>query len=277
LEETYEIIDTKEDMLSHTERKNQVHILTLDHILATDIYARIHYDSRMSNYRLIRPRKADVEQTVEEIESMVKETINSRLLIIDVRRLTLPKLQWAYNTIVGYNRKDINKLCYVILIGDGPWDLFREGRNMDVFVPYLSRHRMDFYPALFYFDPLIHYRADEVELSVVGEKFTLPDKIPQRLVPYFRQDQEIGVDKVRSYFRAVHKDEQEKKRRRRRLKNLYKKRIAEQFPEHVEEYKLLLTKQGLQLASEKLHLYPLYFEDWVYKLMLKAKRRAAEL
>jgi hypothetical protein len=275
LEETYDIIDTKEDILSHTERRNQIHILTLDHILATDVYARIHYDSRMSNYKLIRPRRVDLDQTVEEIEGMAQETVTSRLLIIDVRRATLPKLQWAYNTIVGYNRKDLNKLCYIILIGDGPWDLFRTGKNLDVFIPYLTRHRIDFHPALLFYDPLLHYRSGEVELSVIGEKFTLPDKIPQRLIPYFKQDRDIRINKIRSYFRAVHKDEQEKKRRRRRLKDLYRKRIAEQFPEHVEKYKSLLSKNGLQLASEKLHLYPLYFEDWVYKLMRRAKRRSA--
>jgi hypothetical protein len=117
--------------------------------------------------------------------------------------------------------------------------------------------------------------AGEVELSVVGEKFTLPDQIPERLIPYFKNDQDIRIDKIRNYFRAVHKDQQEKKRRRRRLKDLYRKRIAEQFPEYAEKYKPLLSKNGLQLASEKLHLYPMYFEDWVYKLMRKAKRRSA--
>ncbi len=277
MEDTYDIIDTKEDILSHTERKNQVHILTLDHILATDIYARIHYDSRMKNYQLIRPRRASSEQTVEEIASMAKETVASRLLIIDVRIATMPKLQWAYNTIVGYNRKDLNKLCYTILIGDGPWSLFRAGKTLDVFIPYLTRHRIDFHPALFFYDPLLHYGSGEVELSVIGEKFTLPDRIPQRLIPYFKQDQDIRVDKIRSYFRAIHKDEEERKKRRRRLRDLYKKRIAEQFPNHVDKYKPWLSKKGLQLASEKLHLYPLYFEDWVYKLMRKAKRSWLDL
>ena len=275
MENRYNIIDTKEDILSHTQRRNQIHILTLDHILATDIFARIHYDSRMSNYQLIRPRQRELGQTVEEIEGMVRETISSRLLIIDVRRATLPKLQWAYNTIVGYNRKDLNKLCYTILIGDGPWDLFRAGKTLDVFVPHLSRQRIDFHPALFFYDPLLHYGDGEVELSVVGEKFTLPDQIPQRLIPYFKQDQDIRVDKIRGYFRAVEKDEQEKKRRRRRLKELYRKRIAEQYPGYEETYKSLLSRKGLQLASEKLNLYPLYFEDWVYKLMRKAKRRSS--
>lgn len=273
MEHRYDIIDTKEDILSHTERRNQIHILTLDHVLATDIYARIHYDSRMRNCQLIRPRQAGLEQTVEEIEGMVQETVTSRLLIVDVRRATLPKLQWAYNTIVGYNRKDLNQLCYIILIGDGPWDLFRAGKNLDVFIPYLSRHRIDFHPALFFYDPLLHYGSGEVELSVVGEKFTLPDQIPQRLIPYFKQDQDIRINKIRSYFRAVHKDEEERKKRRRRLRGLYRKRITEQFPELVEQYRSLLSKRGLQLASEKLHLYPMYFEEWVYKLMRKAKRK----
>lgn len=55
-----------------------------------------------------------------------------------------------------------------------------------------------------------------------------------------------------------------------RLRHLYKKRMAEQFPNHTDQLKAWLSRKGIRLANEKLHLYPLYFEDWVHKLMLKA-------
>jgi len=270
---TYSITDISSDILSHPQRRNRIHIITLDHILAEDIYARIHNDPRMKNIQLIRPSQTDdIDAIVEEIEVMAKETVTSRLLIIDIRRVTMPKLQRTFNTIVGYNRRDLNKLCYIILIGDGPPDLFMAGKTMDHFVPYLAGNRVDFHPAVFFYDPFLHYEPDEIELSVIGEKFILPDKIPKRLIPFFIQDQNIRVDKIRSYFRATGKNDEVRQSRLRRFRDLYRKSLSEQFPDHADQLKALLSKKGLQLASEKMNLYPLFFEDWVYKLMRRAKR-----
>ncbi len=83
----------------------------------------------------------------------------------------------------------------------------------------------------------------------------------------------MRVDKIRRYFRAIGKDEELRKKRRRRLRSLYKKRIAEQFPDDKEQLRAWLSKKGIRLASERMHLYPFYFEDWVYDLMHKAARR----
>jgi hypothetical protein len=273
LEDTYHLRDVEQDILSHPGRQNRIHIFTLDHILATDIYERIDHHPKTKKYQLIRPRKTDVLETVAEIDSMARHTVSSKLLIIDVRRATLPKLQIAYNKIVGYNRRDLNKLVYIILIGDGPWDLFRAGKTLDVFVPHLATHRTDFHPAAFFYDPFLHYERDEIEQTGIEDEFVLPDKIPRRLIPYFREDQDIRVDKIRRYFRAIGKTDEVRKKRRRKLRNLYKKRIAEQFPHHKDQLKAWLSKKGVRLASEKVHLYPLFFEDWVYDLMRKAKQR----
>jgi len=270
LEDTYHLKDTEVDILSHPGRRDSIHILTLDRILATDVYERIHHDPRMKHFQLIRPQETEIQEAVIEIDSMARHTVSSRLLIIDVRRATLPKLQRAYNKVVGYNRRDLNKLCHIILIGDGPWDLFRAGKSLDVFVSHLAAHRVDFHPAVFFYDPFLHYERDEIELVGIGDKFILPDKIPRRLVPYFKKDQDIGVDKLRRYFRAIGKDEEVRSKRLRRLNNVYKKRIAEQFPRHKDQFKAWLSRDGIRLASEKMHLYPLFFEDWVYDLMQKA-------
>lgn len=274
LENTYEITDVSPDILSHPERKDSIHIVTLDHVLATDIYARLFYDKRLKHCQLIRPRKTDdIDEMVGIIEGMAIETVTTRLMIIDVRKATLPKLQRIYNAVVGYNRRDLNKFCYIILIGDGPVNLFSAGKSLDAFVPFLTGHRIDFYPAVFFFDPFIHYEANEVELTVIGEKFVLPDQIPKRLVPFFKQDRNLRVDNIRSYFRAIDKDDDVRKKRRARLKHIYKQSLTEEFPEKAEQIKPLLSMKGLQLASEKLNVYPLHFEDWVYKLIRKASKK----
>jgi len=273
LDGRYNINDTEQDILSHSDRADQIHILSLDPILATDVYERIHNDPRMKNYRLLRPRKTEIRDAVEEIEAMALDTVMSRLLITDVRKEALPKLRTAYNKIVGYNRRDLNKLCFIILIGDGPVNLFWEGKTLDVFVPYLSAHRVDFHPAVFFYDPFLHYERGEIERGAIDDKFVLPDKIPARFVPYFIEDENMDVDRIRRYFRAIGKSDEIRKKRLRRLRSLYRKRIAEQFPLQKNQLKSLLSKKGIRLASEKLHLYPLYFEQWVYELMQKAKRR----
>jgi hypothetical protein len=267
------IKDTERDILSHSERADWIHILSLDPILVTDVYERIHNDPRMRKYRLHRPRKTEIRDTVEEIEAMARDTVLSRLLVIDVRKEALPKLRTAYNKVVGYNRKDFNKSCFVILIGDGPWNLFWAGKTLDVFVPYLSSHRVDFHPAVFFYDPFLHYEKGEIERGAMDDKFVLPDKIPSRFVPYFKKDEGMRVDKIRRYFRAIDKPDDIRKKRLRRLRSLYKKRIAEQFPNHQDQLKAWLSKKGIRLASEKMHLYPLFFEDWVYKLTQRAKQR----
>jgi hypothetical protein len=264
--------DDKVDILSHPSRQNIIHILSLDSILANDVYERLHNDKRMKFYQLTKPRQTNIRDTVIEIENMAQDTVLSRLIIVDVRRATLPKLQRAYNKVVGYNRRDLNKLCYTILIGDGPFDLFQNGKTFDVFVPYLATHRVDFHPALFFYDPFIHYEHGEIERAGVDDEFQLSDKIPKRLEPFFKKD-DMNVDKVRRYFRAIDKPDEVSKKRRRKLKNLYKKRIIKQFPEQEEQLKALFTRRGIRLASEKMNLYPLYFEDWVYKLLKRAARK----
>jgi hypothetical protein len=269
LEDRINLKDYKEDILSHPSRRNAIHILTLDSILANDVYERIHNDERMKYYQLIKPRETEIHEAVTEIDNMAVDTVLSRLLIIDVRRVTLPKLQRAYNKVVGYNRRDLNKLCHTILIGDGPFDLFQTGKTLDAFVPHLATHRVDFHPALFFYDPFIHYEHGEIERAGVDDEFELSDKIPKRFESFFKKE-DMNVDKVRHYFRAIDKPEEVCKKRRRKLKKLYKKRIAEQFPDHKDQLKAWLSRKGIRLASEKMHLYPLYFEDWVYNLMQKA-------
>ncbi len=258
------------DVLSYHQRNPRIHILTLDKALAEDVYERIYSDSRMKFYDLEVPKETKWQQRVEEIDGMAGETTSARLLIMDVRKATLPKLQQAYNKIIGYNRKDLNRFCFTILIGDGPLNLFAPGKSIDVFVPHLASHRVDYNAAVYFYDPFIHYEPEEID-SFMDDDFVLPTKLPQRLESYFPEEG-VTVDSVRRYFRAAGQNETVKKQRVKILAALYIKRISEQFPGQEDRLRGLLSKNGLQLASEKLNMYPVFFEDWVHDLMQRASR-----
>ncbi len=256
------------DVLSYQQREPRIHILTLDRVLGWDIYDRLKNDSKTRFYELVVPKQADWKNRLEEIEAIVDRTVYARMLIMDVRRATMPKIQQAYNKIAGYNRKDLNRFCFTVLIGDGPLNLFQPGKLLDVFVPYLARMRADYNPAVFFFDPFIHYEPEETDSSM-DEEFMLPSKPPQRLASYF-PEAGVTVDSVRRFFRANEQSEAVKKQRLKTLAALYLKRISAQFPQHKDLMHGLLSKNGAQLGSEKMNLYPVFFEEWVHELMQKA-------
>ena len=60
MDERYEVEDPQVDILSHSARGNTIHILTLDPILATDVYERIHHDPRMKHVQLIKPSQTKI-------------------------------------------------------------------------------------------------------------------------------------------------------------------------------------------------------------------------
>ena len=105
------------------------------------------------------------------------------------------------------------------------------------------------------------------------DEFFIPDAVPRRLAAFFRSGMK-RVGPIRQFFRAVDKDEPTRLRRRRMLRHLYKKRLAELFPGQLDQYRDLLSRRGIQWATEKMNLYPLYFEDWVHTLMRRARHNA---
>ncbi|MBN2021109.1 MAG: hypothetical protein JW749_12900 [Sedimentisphaerales bacterium] len=256
------------DVLSYQQRKPRIHILTLDRVLADDIYERLRGNVRTRYYELITPKKFRLKERIAEIEESAEKTTAARMFILDVRKTTLAALHQGFNKITGYNRKDLNKYCFTVLVGDGPLNLFTAGKSIDVFVPYLAKHRTDYNPAAFFYDPFIHYEPDELEVTIDGE-LTLPVNLPQRLESYFPEPG-VTVDSVRRYFRGAEENEGVRKQRVKVLAALFLKRISRQFPEQKDRLRELLSKDGLQLASERLNIYPLFFEDWVHELMQKA-------
>lgn len=269
------LIDDKQDILSHGARRNHIYIISIDPVLTADVYRRIRDDERLKHYRVKRARGKSIDERIDELQAMAQSTINARLLIYDVRRAALPKLRRVLRDITGFNRRDFNKLCYTILIGDGPPMLFQNGRGLDVFTIYLGDHRVDYHPAVFFFDPLLHYEPSEMKLQAIDDEFVLRDDIPKRLIPYFQNSEEATVRAVRRFFRATDKDDATRAKRQKVLRHLYEKRFAEHFPGRDEQLKAWTSYKGLQLATEKLNLYPLYFEDWVDELMQKAQQNAA--
>jgi hypothetical protein len=256
------------DVLSYQQRRPRIHILTLDAVLGEDIYERLQNGVKTRFYELVAPRESQWQSRLEEIESIAGQTTSSRMLIMDVRKATLSKLHQAFNKIIGYNRKDLNKFCFTVLVGDGPLSLFQAGKSPDVFVPYLAQHRVNYNPVVFFYDPFLHYEPDELDSSM-DEEFTLPKQLPRRLATYFPEPG-VTVRSVRQYFRAAEQPEPFKKQRMKVLAALYMKRMAEQFPDHKDNLRALLSKNGLQLASERMNLYPVFFEEWVHELMQKA-------
>ncbi len=271
--EREELVDEKHDILTHPGRRNVIYVLTLDPVLGIDITARIGTDDRLKGFQVVRPGAPTIRDAVETMERAAQDTTHARLLIFDVRRATLPKLRKVHRDIVGFNRKDFNKLCFSVLIGDGPPMLYQNGRGLDVFTIYLGAHRVDYHPAVFFYDPLLHYEPSEAQLGAIDEEFAIRDDVPQRLAPYFRKD-DMTVGAVRRYFRAVEKPEEIRHKRARTLRRLYRKQISQRLPGREEQIRAWMSRKGLQLATEKINLYPLHFEDWVYRLMHKAQRNA---
>lgn len=267
-------------MLHHTGRTDRIHVFSADGALLEDVVDRITADPAMEGVEVLAPEVDAVAQAVGRIETMAKDTVRSRLLIVDVRSYLLPRFQHAYNKIVGYNRADLNGSCNTILIGDGPLQLFQTGRSLDVFAPRLASHRVDYHPAVFFYDPFIHYAPDERRRLGLDAAATAPTKIPERLAGAFADggEEEPTVRTVREYFRAAAVRPARRReaidRRERKLRSLFCRRIAEAFPHHAGEMETWLEPEGFALTDEvlRLHIYPLHFEHWVRHLMGRRQR-----
>ncbi|RKY10889.1 MAG: hypothetical protein DRP65_05740 [Planctomycetota bacterium] len=268
------------NMLNYRDRKNRIHIITLDGVLAADVYERLKTSPKIPRAELVLPTDITKSQiSVEDIDNLALDTVKSRLLIIDVRSCTLPRLQRAYNKIVGYNRADFNLYCYTVVIGDGPANLFEQGGDIDDFAPHLAKFRIDYSPAVFFYDPLLHYSHGEKLAMGIDRDKSIPQTIPHRLKKGFEsQGEQVTVEDVRRYFRAegAPDDKKRAKKRRRlgRLAKLYRKKITKQFPEVADELVKCLKKSGYSFTGEALPLntYPFYFEEWVAELLEKAKK-----
>jgi hypothetical protein len=260
-------------LLSHRHRKHRLHVLTLDPVLAEDVCARLADDPRTRDAERIAPPGR--RPTVADLEALAPDTVTSRLLILDVRSLTLPRLMVPYNRLIGYNRRDLNERVYSLLIGDGPPALFGPGGTFDVFAGLLARFRVDYHASGFFFDPFTHYSHEERSGLRLEGGGALPEGIPRRLAKWFKEgDRSVG--EVRRYFRAASTPPEgrpkEKARRTEQLRSVLTERISEMAPGDEARLLPLLSPEGLRVQAEQLtiHVYPLFFEDRAARLLARA-------
>lgn len=261
-------------MIHYKNRKRQVHIVTLDPILATDIYERLSDYPGMEFVEMIRPGRDGSEITVEDIHDMALDTRASGVIILDVRHQTLTRLMQAYGKIVRFNRPDFNTHCYSVVIGDGPRSIPHAETALGAFHKYLSDIRVDYSPAVFFADPFLHYSHEEMQQLVLYEDNALPEQLPLQIQKHFKTDG-LTVERARAHFRAAGKPEDikadERRRRQKKLARYYSQMIAQEFPNHEQQLKRSLTKKGCHLPGEalRLNIYPFFFEQWVRDLIKK--------
>ena len=265
-------------MLHYTDRKNRIYVLTLDFVLAEDVYQRLSSEPRLKGTEIIVPGRDSGEFAPAEIEKITKDTMTGRVFIMDTRSQSQAKLQQVYNKIIGYNRADFNQFCYTVLIGDGPVEFFAENGSINSFSSHLARLRLDFNAARFFYDPLLHYDHREKLGLALDHGNSLLETIPGWLEKSFAVEGEsVTVRQIRPFFRAEGKRGKEgrakKKKRQKKLSKTFSKLIMKQVNCSEDEIANCIGKAGLLLGGQSLPLnvYPFYFEKYVAKLLKKSK------
>lgn len=251
-------------MLHYEERKNRIHIITLDNVLAHDISERLKENPAANAAQIMLPALGR-PYTTDDILKLARDTTDSRILIIDVRSQTRPMLQRAHSDIVRFNRPDLNKYCYTVLIGDGPAESLIHQKGAMAFQNYLSELRVDYTPAVFFINPFICYSKQELWELAMYKANALPEKLPQRLEKYFLPG--IEIKKVYEFFKGS--DPKKRKKRLEKLKSIYSEILEQNFPNDKDFLANGFTKQGCSFPGEslKLNVYPFYFEEWIADLL----------
>jgi len=263
-------------MLHHKNRSNQIHIITLDPLLLDDIYERLHEFPGLEAVELIKPGREGRTITADDILGLARDTLASRVLIIDIRSQTRVRLQRAYSDIARFNRGDLNIYCYIVLVGNGPVNFFHSDRGIKTFPAYLADLRNDFSPAVFFGDPFLYYSFEELQKMAVYEHSAFPENISQHFEKYFNGDRP-SVRRIRRYFRAAGKQGDDKitaqKKRLKELKKLCLKMILDKFPVERGQMLKAFSYAGLAFPGEILrcNIYPFHFEEWVLDVFQKAQ------
>ena len=263
-------------MTRHKKRENRICLLSMDHVLAEDIQTRISEDYRLSSVDVVVPPKSNGVITPDDVLRITKETVFARVLILDVRSLTLPRLQEVYNRVSGYNRWDFNLSCYTIVFGDGPPEFPAPDVGVGSFRKEFAKFRIDYSPAAFYFDPFIHFRRSErmeMYLENIGKCF---EKIPSGMGKAFKEPVS-SLSKVRAYFRAstpnIRGSSAVKHARQEKLKRVMARMIREEFPSQKSDLLAAMSKDGCPVGGEvlRLNMYPFFFEERISDLLDKSR------
>lgn len=257
-------------ILSHANRKKRVQVFSLDSALTEDVVGRVRNDPRMAGVEVLAPQQKDLNLRIQEIDQLAQATVRSKVLVLDVRSATLPRLQQIYNKISGFNRKDLNQRCYILLIGDGPASMFQTGGSVDDFGPILAKLRLDYHPSMFFYDPMLHYSYEDLNRGGLDQGQELPDFIPGCLAQAFKE-KEVTVNDVRRFFRGANVTAEKRQlacnKRLQTLIALYRQRIEDAFGPESLRLEDWFNSWGQVVAGEtlKLHLYPLYFDDAIFE------------
>lgn len=270
-------------MINYTNRSDAIYVLGLDDTLLADMADRLSLEPRLQNGPIVLPNQGRSGLKVEHVEELAQGTMAARIIIFDIRSQTLPLLRGVYNKIVGYNRADFNRYCYSVLVGDGPPKLFAPGTRFDAFASHLAKFRVDFHPGAFFYDPFLHYSYEErVRLGLLSH-FAIPEAVPERLDVGFKEEN-LSVGQIRLYFRAAGASAGTRRekiaRRQETLARLFLKRLQQAFPNGQgqssggsQDLADCLSEAGYRFGAEPLplHIYPLYFEEWIGDLLIKAQ------
>lgn len=263
-------------MLHYTNRRNKIHIMTLDPVLLEDILERLRDYPGMEHVDLVPPAAPGRPIEPQDILKIGHDTTASRIIILDIRRNTRAKLQRAYSDIVRFNRPDLNQYCHMVLVGDGPVNFLQPDRGIKTIPPFLAELRTDYSAAAFFGDPFLYYSLEEMQDMAIYHQGALPEKLSSHFTPYFKGDLP-AVAQVRKYFRAAdkqgHEQAKKKKERHALLKNLVTKIILDQFPNGGQNLQKALSREGLDLPGEttRCYIYPFHFADVVLELLTKAQ------
>ena len=161
----------------------------MDRLLLEDVRDRIAEHSGTRSVQIVTPGSVRSAITAEDVMELARDSVTSRVLIMDVRRQTLTRLQQAFSSVVRFNRADLNRYCYAVLIGEGPVNLLKPGRGLRAFPTYLADLRNNFNAAVFFGDPFLTHTHEEIQEIGLRERGTLPDRLPRRFKKFFSDDQ----------------------------------------------------------------------------------------
>ncbi len=269
-------------MLHYKDRQKRIHIITMDPVLETDIYERLHEYPGMELIELVRSGNGTSSITVRDIKKQARDTVTSRVLIIDVRRQTIARLQAAYSDIARFNRPDFNRHCYSVLLGDGPVGLLTPGNGKGAMKIFLSDMRIDYNPAVFFASPFFYYSLQEMQEMaqemVQRHTVLLFSEIPERLQKKYFKGHKLSIQQIRNYFRAAdvpeHRRARKRLERQKKLERLHIQIAKDDFPEDHELLVKSLSEEGCIMPGEpmKICAYPFFFEKWIVDLMRKAEK-----
>lgn len=267
-------------MLHYRDRQPKIHIITMDPVLADDVYERLNEYPGMESVELVRPGDDKSPITPQDIKEQARDTLTSRVLIMDVRRQTKARLQRPYSDIVRFNRPDFNRHCYSVLLGDGPVSLLTPGKGEEALYVFLSDMRVDYSPAVFFSSPFFYHSYKEIQemaqdMAIRHEDLLL-DEIPEHMQKYFKGHRLTGRQ-ICDYFRAADvpdsKREEKRIERQEKLRRLHIQIAKDDFPTDRGRMIKAMSKEGCGIPGEslKVNIYPFFFEEWVLDLMRKAE------